>query len=236
MAVNAHGCGVICHIPLEKGTAVKLGLLPEKQDVMAHVADVVKLGEDGRAWLLGLQLDVPANVWGVRTPPHDWEKPVTGQENEPAAAPLAASAAAGASGTGIATATLAAPEFAVATPAPPASAPVAVQSVAATDSPKIDAGKAVSTPNSKGNSGHPQTARASGTQARGGIAYTVRDRDWIELRRQMEEHLQDLMWQVDDQVENKLEQWKEQMVDAEARLDSLCQLQDRLQAHLTVLS
>ena len=237
VAVNAHGCGVICHIPLEKGTAVKLGLLPEKQEVMAHVADVVKLGEDGRAWLLGLQLDVPANVWGVRTPPHDWETPVAGEENEPAAAPLAASAAAGASGTGIAVATLAAPEFSLATPAPPASAPVALQSAAVADTPKIDTGKAGYAPNTNGGSAPtPQPARSNGTPARGGIAYTVRDRDWAELRRQMEEHLQDLMWQVDDQVENKLEHWKEQMVDAEARLDSLCQLQDRLQAHLSVLS
>lgn len=237
VAVNAHGCGVICHIPLEKGTPVKLGLLPEKQEVMAHVADVVKLGEDGRAWLLGLQLDLPANVWGVRTPPHDWEKPVAGEENEPAAAPLAASAAAGAAGTGIATATLAAPEFSLATPAPPASAPVALQSAAVADPPKSDAGKAAYSPNKNGSSGPTQPpARTNGTQARGGIAYTVRDRDWAELRRQMEEHLQDLMWQVDDQVENKLEHWKEQMVDAEARLDSLCQLQDRLQAHLSVLS
>ena len=236
VAVNAHGCGVICHIPLEKGTPVKLGLLPENQEVMAHVADVVKLGEDGRAWLLGLQLDAPANVWGVRNPPHDWEKPIAGQENEPAEAPLAASAAAGAAGSGFATATLAAPEFAVASPAPPAGVPVALQSAAVAEPPKIDSGKPAARASNNGHAGNTPASRASGTQPGSSVVYNVRDRDWAELRRQLEEHLQDLMWQVDDQVETKLEHWKEQMVDAEARLESLCQLQDRLQAHLTVLS
>jgi hypothetical protein len=239
VAVNAHGCGVICHTPLEKGTPVKLGLLPDNREVMAHIADVVKLGDDGRAWLLGLQLDVPANVWGVRNPPHDWDKPTAGQEPEPAVAPLAASAAAGAgsSGTAVSTATLAAPEFSIVNPAPPANPPVAVQSVAVTEPPKVDAAKPATTANNNGASG-----QRTGDAGRGSAppaarsAFGVRDRDWADLRRQMEEHLQDLMWQVDDQVETKLEHWKEQMVDAEARLESLCQLQDRLQAHITVLS
>jgi hypothetical protein len=233
VAVNAHGCGVICHIPLEKGTPVKIGLLPDNREAMAHVADVVKLGDDGRAWLLGIQLDVAGNVWGVRNPPHDWEK--GGQEKE--AAPLAASAAAGASGTTTATATLAAPEFSIVSPAPPASAPVAVQSAGVAEPPKREAGRISSSDHGNGNSG--QRAAESGHNGAAPAArtaYTIRDRDWAELRRQMQDHLQDLMWQVDDQFEAKLEHWKEQMVDAEARLDSLCQLQDRLQAHLTVLS
>ncbi len=240
VAVNAHGCGVICHTPLEKGTPVKLGLLPDNREVMAHIADVVKLGEDGRAWLLGLQLDVAANVWGVRNPPHDWDKPTAGQEPEAAAAPLAATAAAGAggSGTAVSTATLAAPEFSLVTPAPPANPPVAVQSVAVAEPPKVDVAKPAPTPDKNGGSGQraADVGRGSGAQPGAGNAFGIRDRDWADLRRQMEEHLQDLMWQVDDQVETKLEHWKEQMVDAEARLESLCQLQDRLQAHITVLS
>src|SRR5579862_8549234 len=239
VAVNAHGCGVICHITLEKGTPVKVGLLPDNREVMAHIADVVKLGEDGRAWLLGVQLDVPGNVWGVRNPPHDWEKPMAGQEDK-TAAPLAASAAAGAGTSGVAasTATLAAPEFSMVSPAPPASAPVAVQSAAVASPPKADVAKPATAGNNNGGSGQraSESERSNGGQTGGRLAYTVRDRDWAELRRQMEEHLQDLMWQVDDQVETKLEHWKEQMVDAEARLESLCQLQDRLQAHITVLS
>jgi hypothetical protein len=238
VAVNAHGCGVICDRTLEKGTPVKVGLLPENREVMAHIADVVKLGEDGRAWLLGVQLDVPGNVWGVRNPPHDWEKSIAGQGEK--AAPLAASAAAGAGASGVAasTATLAAPEFSIVNPAPPASAPVATQSAAVAPPPKIDVAKPATAGHDNGGSGQraSESERSNGAPTGGRVAYTVRDRDWVELRRQMEEHLQDLMWQVDDQVETKLEQWKEQMVDAEARLESLCQLQDRLQAHVTVLS
>ncbi len=239
VAVNAHGCGVICRVPLEKGTAVKLGLLPDNQEVMAHIADVVKLGDDGRAWLLGLQLDVPANVWGVRNPPHDWDKSMAGQAAEAKGAPLAASAAAGAgmAGAAVSTATLAAPEFSVVSPAPPSAAPVAVQSAAVAVPLKTDAARSAVAGNNGGlNRRASDAGRGNESQPASAPAYHVRDRDWAELRRQMEEHLQDLMWQVDDQVETKLEQWKEHMVDAEARLDSLCQLQDRLQAHLTVLS
>ena len=239
VAVNAHGCGVICHTPLEKGTPVKLGLLPDNREVMAHIADVVKLGEDGRAWLLGLQLDVPANVWGVRNPPHDWDKPSAGQESEPAAAPLAASAAAGAgsSGTAASTATLAAPEFSLVTPAPPVNPPVTMQNAAVAEPPRVDVAKPATTANSNGSGQRAsEVGRGSGAQPGARNAFGIRDRDWADLRKQMEEHLQDLMWQVDDQVETKLEHWKEQMVDTEARLESLCQLQDRLQAHITVIS
>ncbi|HKW66313.1 MAG TPA: hypothetical protein VJP04_03420 [Terriglobales bacterium] len=239
VAVNAHGCGVICHTPLEKGTPVRLGLLPDNREVMAHIADVVKLGEDGRAWLLGLQLDVPANVWGVRNPPHDWDKPSAGQEPEPAAASLAASAAAGAGGSGTAasTATLAAPEFSLVTPAPPVNPPVTMQNAAVAEPPRVDVAKPATTANNNGSGQRAsEVGRGSGAQPGARNAFGIRDRDWADLRKQMEEHLQDLMWQVDDQVETKLEHWKEQMVDTEARLESLCQLQDRLQAHITVLS
>jgi hypothetical protein len=241
VAVNAHGCGVICRTPLEKGTAIKIGLLPDNREVMAHVADVVKLGEDGSAWLLGLQLDAPANVWGVRNPPHDWEKGITGQPAEPAAAALAASAAAGAGGSSVAVSpapTLAAPEFSMVSPAPPVNNSAAVQSAALAEPPKVEPGKPTPAANNTGTSVQhaPEAGRNNGSPPPARPTYNIRDRDWVELRKQMEEHLQDLMWQVDDQVETKLEHWKEQMVDAEARLESLCQLQDRLQAHLTVLS
>src|SRR5437763_2959281 len=124
VAVNAHGCGLISPTPLAKGTPVRLAQLPDNREAMARVADVVKLGEDGRTWLLGLQLDKPENVWGVRTPPHDWEKAIMAagenqREATVAAPPLVAAAAAGAAGyaTAVATSTVAtAPEFAI-TPA-----------------------------------------------------------------------------------------------------------------------
>ena len=236
VAVNAHGCGVICHVALEKGTPVKLGLLPDNREVMAHIADVVKLGDDGRTWLLGVQLDVCANVWGVRNPPHDWQTDSAEQEGNSAPAPLAAGAAAGAgaAGTAVSAATLAAPEFSLVSPAPPAKNPVAVQSIAVSEALNVDAPKAAT--NNNNNSAQRATEAGRTDFSQRGAGHVIRDRDWVDLRKQMEEHLQDLMWQIDDQVEAKLEHWKEQMVDAEARLESLCQLQDRLQAHITVLS
>ena len=32
----------------------------------------VKVGHPPRYWLLGLELNQPANVWGIETPPNDW--------------------------------------------------------------------------------------------------------------------------------------------------------------------
>src|SRR5205809_6803391 len=71
VAVNAHGCGLISSKRLEKGVPVKLGLLPGNHEATARVVDVVQLGEENRTWLLGLQLDTPANVWGVQEAPAD---------------------------------------------------------------------------------------------------------------------------------------------------------------------
>src|SRR5438874_6141135 len=90
VAVNAHGCGIITTTRLEKGIPVKLSLLPNSQEATAHIADVVPLGEDGKSWLLGIQLNEPRNVWGVTSPPEDWN--LGAPAADPALTTLSASA------------------------------------------------------------------------------------------------------------------------------------------------
>ena len=39
----------------------------------ARVANCLPLGTDGKAFLVGLALETPGNVWGVQKTPADWE-------------------------------------------------------------------------------------------------------------------------------------------------------------------
>src|SRR5208337_2807244 len=39
----------------------------------ARVAEVVPLGGDPETWLVGLELDVPGNFWGIEYAPSDWK-------------------------------------------------------------------------------------------------------------------------------------------------------------------
>lgn len=75
---NQHGCAV--RIPRKVGinTAVLIEGLPSETTASARVANCISLGEYEKFWLLGLELDEPGNVWGIETPPGDW------QEVEPA--------------------------------------------------------------------------------------------------------------------------------------------------------
>lgn len=92
--VNAHGCGLISTRPLEKGSAVRIEIVPAKRQTTARVADVVPLGSDPETWLLGLEFDSPGNFWGIEYPPSDWkieEAPVPPSPPEPAPAKPVAS-------------------------------------------------------------------------------------------------------------------------------------------------
>jgi hypothetical protein len=83
LVVNPQGCGVKLSRALEPGTRVLLDGLPGGVQVNARVANCLPLGNDGKAFLLGLALETPGNVWGIQKPPADWEA------DEPPAAPLA---------------------------------------------------------------------------------------------------------------------------------------------------
>ena len=72
LVVNPQGCGVKLSKALEPGTRVLLDGLPGGAQATARVANCFPLGSDGKAFLLGLALETPGNVWGIQNAPADW--------------------------------------------------------------------------------------------------------------------------------------------------------------------
>lgn len=71
--VNAHGCGLIVSRTIAQGIQVRLEIVSAKRHTTARVAEVVPLGGDPETWLVGLELDVPGNFWGIEYAPSDWK-------------------------------------------------------------------------------------------------------------------------------------------------------------------
>src|SRR6202158_6441753 len=71
--VNAHGCGLIVPRALAHGIQVRLEIVSAKRHTTARVAEVVPLGGDPETWLVGLELEVPGNFWGIEYAPADWK-------------------------------------------------------------------------------------------------------------------------------------------------------------------
>jgi hypothetical protein len=70
--VNPYGCAARCPREVKIGAAVDLEGLPVWSHVTARVVTCSSLGKDQESWLLGLALDEPGNVWGIKIPPQDW--------------------------------------------------------------------------------------------------------------------------------------------------------------------
>ena len=71
--MNAHGCGLILPRAVAHGVAVRLEIVSAKRHTTAHVSEVVPLGGDPETWLVGLELDIPGNFWGIDYAPSDWK-------------------------------------------------------------------------------------------------------------------------------------------------------------------
>jgi hypothetical protein len=71
--VNAHGCGLIAPGEIALGTQVRVEIVSAKRHTTARVREVVPLGGDPETWLIGLELDVPGNFWGIDYAPSDWK-------------------------------------------------------------------------------------------------------------------------------------------------------------------
>jgi hypothetical protein len=70
--VNAHGCGVISPRVLQMNLPVRLEIISAKRHTTAVVSEVVPLGGDPETWLIGLELQIPGNFWGIEYAPSDW--------------------------------------------------------------------------------------------------------------------------------------------------------------------
>jgi len=71
--VNAHGCGMIAKREIPRGMRVRLEIISAKRHTTAKVSEVVSLGGTPETWLIGLELDVPGNFWGIDYAPSDWK-------------------------------------------------------------------------------------------------------------------------------------------------------------------
>jgi hypothetical protein len=92
--VNAHGCGLIAQREITRGIRVRLEIVSAKRHTTASVTEVVPLGGAPETWLVGLELEVPGNFWGIEYAPSDWktdEAPspaaLGSESQEPAAKP-----------------------------------------------------------------------------------------------------------------------------------------------------
>lgn len=72
LVVNPQGCGVKISQALPIQTRVRLDGLPGGVSANARVANCLPLGTGGKAFLVGLALEIPDNVWGLQSPPEDW--------------------------------------------------------------------------------------------------------------------------------------------------------------------
>jgi hypothetical protein len=72
LVVNPQGCGVKISQALPIQTRVRLDGLPGGLSANARVANCLPLGSGGNAFLVGLALEAPRNVWGLQSPPEDW--------------------------------------------------------------------------------------------------------------------------------------------------------------------
>ena len=71
--MNAHGCGLIVSRALANGIPVQLEIVSAKRHTTARVSELVPLGGDPETWLVGLELDIPGNFWGIDYAPSDWK-------------------------------------------------------------------------------------------------------------------------------------------------------------------
>jgi hypothetical protein len=89
--VNAHGCGLIAKREIPRGMRVRLEIVSARRYTTAVVSEMVPLGGNPETWLIGLELDVPGNFWGIDYAPADWKiedipSPPVAQRNQGASA------------------------------------------------------------------------------------------------------------------------------------------------------
>jgi hypothetical protein len=71
LVVNAHGCAVRSPMRLDTGAPLHFHS-QDGRETMARVIDCQPLGSDHEGWMVGAQLDQPANFWGLQSCPEDW--------------------------------------------------------------------------------------------------------------------------------------------------------------------
>jgi hypothetical protein len=182
VAVSCDGCGLIASRPLEPGVAVLLTLATTRKEITGKIVDVISMGQPEDGWLLGIEFDVPANVWGIECPPSDWVGAVAPQPTSlinptspPKANTIGASISRG--------------------PTEAMPAPTETGAVAA-------------------NNSHPFAGLHASQQQ-------LRNRDWENLRNQVQQHTRDLMGKLERQFEDRLSNAHDQLAELVARVEAV---------------
>jgi len=72
LVVNLQGCALRMPRAFGPGSPLRLEQLPGGARVTGFVANCVPLGNEGKLWVVGVQLSEPGNHWGITNPPADW--------------------------------------------------------------------------------------------------------------------------------------------------------------------
>jgi hypothetical protein len=78
LVVSPQGCGVRTSQALPIETPVLLAGLPGGATASGRVASCLPLGNSNEYFLIGVSLYNSANVWGIASPPEDWNCPPAG--------------------------------------------------------------------------------------------------------------------------------------------------------------
>ena len=74
--ISSHGCQLLGPRPLPRLTQVRLD---RKTRIAITVAQVIRStpveSMAVKMWRVGLELEVPGNIWGIAQPPPDWVTP-----------------------------------------------------------------------------------------------------------------------------------------------------------------
>jgi len=73
LVISVEGCQITLSRPLERSTIVKLDELPCGRSATARVVNCTPVGRRADRWLLSIAFHEPGNVWGIESPPADWE-------------------------------------------------------------------------------------------------------------------------------------------------------------------
>ena len=72
LQVSSHGCVLHAPRPLKRGTELRLDVLSSNRTTTARVIHSDPTGTHLKTWTVALELDKPANFWGVQSPPSNW--------------------------------------------------------------------------------------------------------------------------------------------------------------------
>lgn len=86
--VNLHGCALQSPLSLQTGTPLLLQIRDSGAGT-GRVVDSQPMGSPPTSWIIGVELDKPANIWGIRACPEDWAHILEESARDSAGSPVA---------------------------------------------------------------------------------------------------------------------------------------------------